>query len=313
MRGKPQKLQHGFTLIECMIALTLGMLVIAAATALLLSAQQTYLAIDDSARIDDAGASALAALGAAIRQAAYVDHGGPAAAPKPPSNAVFGIDNARPAENDPFDLGLLTRPAAINGSDMLVTRFMATDIFGKPDPDMRNCAGDILKKPATPVDRETVYNWSIFYIARGASGETELFCKPFGKNGPFRAEAVVRGVEAMQLLYGMDRNGDGLPDTFLQAAAIDAADWAKVTAVSIALSVRGASLSRSTPRRDDTSQSGKTDIRHLFGLAYSAQHADGDPGVSLDIARMKPCERNRSRRIVRGIVMLRNKQNAGEG
>ena len=45
----PSILQHGFTLIECMIAMTLGMLIIAAATALLLTAQQTYFAIDGNA------------------------------------------------------------------------------------------------------------------------------------------------------------------------------------------------------------------------------------------------------------------------
>jgi type IV pilus assembly protein PilW len=312
MRGKSRNSQHGFTLIECMIALTLGMLVIAAATALLLTAQQTYLAIDDSARIDDAGASALAALGAAIRQAAYADRGGAKAGPNPPANALFGIDNATLKTKDrPFDL----RPdPGVNGSDTLATRFMATDAAGKPDRNMRNCAGQAREKSINATDRDAAYHWSIFTIKRNDGKEPELFCRYRGADGRFHADALVPGVEAMQFLYGIDRNGDGLPETFIQAAAIDGADWAKVTAVGIALSIRGASSSSpssSSSRSTDAPQAGAADIRHLFGPAYSAQHAAGDPGVSLDLARLKPKERARIRRTFRAIVMLRNHHRDG--
>ncbi|HEY4316246.1 MAG TPA: PilW family protein [Herbaspirillum sp.] len=301
-----RKSQHGFTLIECMIALTLGMLVIAAATALLLTAQQTYLAIDDSARIDDAGASALTALKTAIRQAAYADRSGMQAAPNPPPNALFGIDNAVPASRDEFDLRSRSRPAGINGSDILVTRFMATDTAGKPAPYMLNCAGNMLKKTATQVDREAVYNWSIFYIARSASGETKLLCRYLAETGRFSADAIVHGVEAMQFLYGVDRNGDGLPESFFQAAAIHGADWAKVTAISIALSIHGAASS-SNGFANALQTDAAADIRHLFGEEYSMRHGAGDPGVRLDIARLRPGERKRIHRTVRAIVMLRNR------
>lgn len=298
--------QCGFTLIECMIALTLGMLVIAAATALLVTAQQTYSVIDDNARIDEAGATALAALGASIRQAAYADHGGLTAPLQPPFNALFGFDNtASNAQNDPFGPPSSSLPKPVNGSDVLVTRFMATDSTGKPDRTMQNCAGTALKKrPAG--DGDGVYGWSVFYIKRSEAGhEPELFCKYVDDKGAFRADAIAHGVEAMQFLYGIDRNGDGLPETFLQAAAIEDSDWKKVTAVSIALSIRGAASSSPWSPSSAASQAA-AGIRHLFGAAYSAQHAAGDPGVSLDLAGFKPDERNRPRRIVRGIVMLRN-------
>jgi type IV pilus assembly protein PilW len=308
--------QTGFTLIECMIALTLGMLVIAAATALLLSAQQTYLAIDDSARIDDAGASALAALGAAIRQAAYADRSGLLPPPNLAGHTLFGIDNAALSTSEgAFDQH---RYAGVNGSDALAVRFMTTDSAGKPDLNMQNCAGHTAKNQAVPTDADAMYDWSFFYIARDGSGEPELFCGYRAQKGNFSAYAIVRGVEAMQFLYGVDLNRDGLPDTFLQADAVNDADWAKVVAVSIALSVRGAASSLSSspsssrqPAPDATD--GTSGIRHLFGAAYSAQHAGGDPGVMLDTARLKPAERNRSRRILRSMVMLRNAWPDDEG
>lgn len=78
---------YGFTLIECMIAIALGMMVIVAATALLLIAQQTYFAIDDNAPINDYAATALTVLGGTIQQAAYVDYGSATTA----SNAPFNV------------------------------------------------------------------------------------------------------------------------------------------------------------------------------------------------------------------------------
>lgn len=291
-RGASQA-QRGFTLIECMIALTMGMLVIAAATALLLTAQRTYLAIDDNARIDDTAIDALAVLASAIRQTAYTDHGGETEALTPPLNALSGRDNATAVKSNRI----------VNHSDVLATRFMATDAAGKPDSDMFNCAGNSLGKQITPVSPDAVYDWSIFYLKRGDTGEPELFCQYRATSGRFFSVALAGGIEAMQFLYGVDLDGDGLPDTFLQAGAIDAAGWTRVTAVSIALSVRGASSSR-PPNSDSPFE--KT-IRHLFGAAYSARHAASDPGVALDVARFPHNERNLARKTVRSIVMLRNR------
>ena len=228
--------QQGMTLIECMIALTLGMLVILAATALLLSAQKTYLAIDDSARIGDTGAFAMDALAAAIRQAAYADYSGAGAMtpPKPPGNTLFGLDDATLKGRSQYP----ARTHGINGSDALFTRFMATDATGAIDPNMLNCAGNSAQHASAPGNAEAIYNWSIFYIARDGSGEPELFCRYRSKSNEFHADAIARGVDSMQFLYGVDHNQDGLPDTFLNADAIAASDWQKVVAVNIALSVR---------------------------------------------------------------------------
>jgi type IV pilus assembly protein PilW len=232
--------QQGMTLIECMIALTLGMLVILASTALFLSAQKTYLAIDDSARIGDTGAFAMDALAAAIRQAAYADHSGAGTVspPKPPGQTLFGLDDTTLIGRSLYPDQ--RRGRGINGSDVLFTRFMATDSAGAIDRNMLNCAGShSARKASMPVSAEAIYNWSIFYIALDTGGEPELFCKYRAKNDKFRADAIARGVESMQFLYGVDLNQDGLPDTFLNADAIAASDWRKVVAVDIALSVHG--------------------------------------------------------------------------
>ena len=222
--------QQGFTLIECMIALALGLLVMLAATALLLSAQKTYLVIDDNARIADTAAFALAALGSAIRQAAYADRGKGVAPPPFPGNALEGIDNAA--------LSGLALPdshhrSAVNGSDVLMTRFMANDAYGAIDDDMRNCAGHLnkysarnsterrpdkrTKKPAKntedalpqhgTIDADAAYNWSMFYIQYDDSNEPELFCRYRSATQKFHADAIARDVEALNVKCARARPG----------------------------------------------------------------------------------------------------------
>jgi type IV pilus assembly protein PilW len=236
MKIATSQTQCGMTLIECMIALTLGMLVTLAATALLLSAQKTYLAIDDGARIGDTGAFAMDVLAAAIRQTAYADrsvHRERTAAPKQPENMLLGFDDAslRGKELDFAE----RRTAGLDHSDALITRFMATDAAGAIDPNMRNCGGHAAKKPITD---DTLYNWSIFYVGKGKSGETQLFCKYRDKKQQFRASAIAGGVENMQFQYGVDLNRDGLPDTFVNADAVASKDWQNVEAVDIVLTIQ---------------------------------------------------------------------------
>jgi type IV pilus assembly protein PilW len=223
--------QRGFTLIECMIALALGALIIIAATALLLSAQQTYLAIDGRAQADDSGAYAMGVIGDAIRQAGYADHGGAMAPPSPSGIAntlLTGIDQ-----------GTLKRRG-----DTLSTRFMATGATGAADHHMRNCAGMALPAQAFPLSAATTYNWSGFYHSV-KNGESQLFCQYRTSTGDFDSAAIARGITGVGLLYGVDFNGDGLPETFLDAQAMPEPGWRKVTAVIVTLSMHAASGWRS--------------------------------------------------------------------
>jgi len=62
----------------------------------------------------------------------------------------------------------------------------------------------------------------------------------------FTAQEVVAGVENMQLLYGVDINGDFVADRYDDATTIDSNDnWAQVVAVRVSLVVLN-------PERDNT-------------------------------------------------------------
>ncbi len=66
--GMPRH-QTGFSLVELMIALTLGLIVLLAISSIYIGSQQTYRVQDDNARIQEAGRYALEVIGRSIRQA----------------------------------------------------------------------------------------------------------------------------------------------------------------------------------------------------------------------------------------------------
>lgn len=84
-----------------------------------------------------------------------------------------------------------------------------------------------------------------YYIAADASHANEptlyrrqLAMTSSGVSGLDTAQALVAGVENMQLLYGVDTNADQQADIYQQARDITAANWPRVVSVRLDLLVR---------------------------------------------------------------------------
>lgn len=67
-----------------------------------------------------------------------------------------------------------------------------------------------------------------YYIANGTSGRPSLFRQTNG-----RAMELLEGVEDMQLIYGLDTNRNGVPNTFVTATEV--ADWDNLVAIKVEL------------------------------------------------------------------------------
>jgi type IV pilus assembly protein PilW len=289
----------GLALVELMVALAIGALVVLGALVLLLEATRGYGAQMDAADVDDGGAYALGVLGAAVRQAGYADwaRAGTAAAA---SAAVQGADARTVART----AGLLDAGpgAPVNDSDALALHF-----DGAADGSVFNCAGF----PVTDAAR----GWSIFFVARTARGEAELLCKYHGAHG-WSADAIMRGVDTFQVLYGVDGEpAAGVAQRYLSASAIDALDadlppvgttpaeqarerarrsyWRRVVSVRVALLVHGSGRARlGAPQRWE-----------LFGADYPAGR---DGGAVLEEARLPPDQQHRERHLFAATFVLRN-------
>lgn len=310
----------GATVVELMVSLTLGLLVALVASALLVSSNGSYAHQAEAAKLGDNGRYALGILSRAIRQVAFVDWDradAPVSAGPDDSASVGGVD-ARSISRDSD--GIATPiSGAVNGSDVLAVRYFGTGSGSLGDGSVINCAGFGVGQAHSEAER----GWSIFYVATDAGGEAELRCKYRGQNS-WGADAIVRGVDTFQVLYGVDTDdpADGVVNQYLNATAIDALDhalalvgadaaarerdlnrktyWKRIVSIKVALLLHGerGSGAPGLPVQFD-----------LFGKDYAAAHAGDDPGARIDEAALPAALRGRARHLEMTTILLRNRPN----
>lgn len=304
--------QLGLTLAEMLIALGLGLLVLLLGSVLLLSAASSYQALADGARLDDGGRYALEIIARAVRQTDFVDWDGAGAADDASPN-IRGLD-ARTLDRASDGIAM-ARPAGDNSSDVLALRYPGAGPAPGGDGSVLNCAGFPVAAGATPDQR----GWSIFYVARAADGIAELRCKYQGKSS-WGADAIVRGVDSFQVLYGIDTDmpRDGLANRYLSASALDALDamlaldgtdaaarmrdlnrkshWKRVTAIKVGLLLHGV---------QDSAEADVTRTFDLFGKAYGDAHARADPGSRVSSSHLRRSVRARERQVFQATFLLR--------
>lgn len=288
------------TLAEVLVALAVSMGIVLTAGRLLLLANGAYAAQAEAAGIEDGGRFAVDLMSRAVRQAGALDvdaFAGPDADAAPARLA--GLDartlaRTTPGIDDPL-------PAAVNGSDVLAVRFPGTGAGGG-DGSTVDCAG-------FPVGAGEE-GWSIFYVARNGEGEAELRCKYRG-TASWSADAVVSGVDGLQVLYGVDTDDppDGVANRYVNADGIDALDapfagaadfnrrthWKRVVGVRVGLLLHGSRPTRGEPG---------SARYYLLGAGYADAAGADDAGSTLDEARMAPDLRRRERRLFTFTVAL---------
>jgi len=241
---------RGFTLVELLVALALSATLVLAATASLVLAQRGFHAVDASAQMRENSRFAIEIIQRIALQAGY--HDPVSAEPVSTSGAIFGMDNvlAKLSSNHSdaltaADFVSRSNPtpsrsdskcasnadtACNNGSDALAIRFRAT-----ADGSMVSCAGIQL------LADEPVVN--LFHIAKNsANGEPSLMCSYFSSaSRSWITQSLVDGVESFQVLYGVDSNGDSVPEQFKNATQIAHAGsrWESVQILRIGLLMRG--------------------------------------------------------------------------
>jgi type IV pilus assembly protein PilW len=328
--GRSRTCEAGVTLVELMISITLGLIVVMAATALFLSAKGSYTAQDEETRLQDTGRYALEILSRSVRQTAFVNWDrsqAPIASTSAGSASIAGLDD----RSLKATVSGITSPVtpSVNGSDVLALRFFGAGTGLHGDRTIVNCAGFGIPAAASSDSADTDRGWSIFFVGKDASGESELYCKYRGgadETGEptWRSESIARGVDSFQVLYGLDSDGDDLPNQFMTASAIEALDnaltlagdteearekdknakthWKKVTVIRIALLLHGTT---STPGNVTPSEF------DLFGKEYSDARATIDPGTRIQEASLPRSSRNRIRRIFTSTIQLRNQSSGG--
>lgn len=320
------------TLVELLVAMTLGLLVTLAAASALVTSRRGAGTVDAASQLRDnarfatdliqrlavqAGFEDLAVVSApyAGTEAQYAQINQIAISDLLPN--VYGSNNAVPATNDPLNVAT-RRPAsdAGNGSDVLILQYQAARASIDPsstsdasDRSMITCAGNA--PPLASIGR----NDRIFSVLSvGLSqGEPSLMCLTQSTtSGAISTTPLIMGVESFQVLYGVDNvtpnaalgpdnAAESVANRYLRADQLTVpgdqnatyANWRRVRSLRIGMVLRGPERSAQSATR-----------QQLFPLG--SQYASNlDPGSSYAVTDA------RLRQTVIFTVHLRNCQNQG--
>ena len=320
--------QKGLTLVELLVAMTLGLLVVLAASAALLVSRQGFFAVDAASQLRDNARYAQDTVQRVGVQAGFkniflmrtsnVATSG--LDPNPPP-FVFGINNAKRSSGNAWDASSSwgANDAGKN-SDILVLRAQtstASIMSPASDGTIIDCLG--VAPTTLPSGPDEANVMSILHVQVSSDGEPSLMCsRPSGSG--FDPQPLVQGVESFQVLYGVDNVApgtvptgatDSVPERYLRADQLKVAgndvatyaNWRRVRSLRIGMVLR----SQPGSAVDTASQTFYplgTSVGSSGGAVGSAfANATNDPGSVLT-----PAVDRRLRQVVTFTVHLRNFQ-----
>lgn len=254
---------RGFTLVELLVALTIGLLITLVVTQAYLSGLGTQRAQTSLTRAQEASRFAFDALSKAIRRAGY----------KNPKATGLGFCDSPTvvrlvAGNDMASIN----PTAANLAGSTVTVLNTSDVvrvryFGEGNTVTNTADGTISDCQGTAVAPNTLVEETYFVAAdANNSNEPTLFCysSASAANGNV---ALIPGVESLQMLFGLDTNSDGSINGYVTATNITNANANNVRSIMISMVTR-------TPEATAVNRLAQS-INH-FGSNYNP--ATGDAG-----------------------------------
>ncbi|KVX10764.1 N-terminal cleavage protein [Burkholderia ubonensis] len=210
------------TLLELLIAMSVGLLVLAAVGALYHAQRVGQRRADDAFRMRDAASTALTLIGQQIQMAGFqpLDL---STSPLPP---LFGCASGRVRGED---AQVRCEPAPAS-SDALLVRYVGDAVSTWPTANgqVSDCLGQGVGAPA---DRPLVSNRFDAHVST-TTGEPELYCEGNGRLGT--AQPVVSEIDQLRLRFL--RRGE---TRFVDARAMRADDWRNVIAVHVCVRARG--------------------------------------------------------------------------
>jgi type IV pilus assembly protein PilW len=227
--------QQGRSLVEVMIALTLGLVVLLAVSSMFIGNRGTYRSMDDKARLDEEGRLALQLLVQHVRMAGYgrltnntkpfadndVASAGQTTSFVSPAvftrfnqatairveDSGFGanaIRGCRTGFANPQAMAAALTCAAGGTSDALMVRYEvdanSSNLTAANVP--TDCIGNAIN--ATPTTEGPIFIIdNRFFIQTNAAGTPELFCQGNGANLTLAAQPLAENVEQMTITYGL--------------------------------------------------------------------------------------------------------------
>ena len=276
-----QRDAKGFSLIEMMVSMAIGMVLMVAIAQLFYGNRQTAAIQDQAARMQETARYAIQILQKEVRMAGFR---------RTESTGTFDAANPMITGVNAF----AGPPAAPNGSDEVTVRYWGSDNGAgtAADNSVFDCIGNAVRLNERVVDR--------FHIANNATGEPSLYCQNtnFG-TGVVTDNELVPGVESMQILAGVDTDADKSPNKYIP--------WNDASMnLDQVLTLRISFLLRTD---DGITQATDSNKYNHFGLAYAPSNVApaGDAGAVFNQAGA--ALDRRIRRLYSTTITIRNRVN----
>ena len=208
--------QRGFSLVELMVSLVIGLFVLAGVGSVYITGKRSYQARDGLSLLQENGRTAITVIERMVVRAGY-----PMFADLQPvlhASTQLWTLYTEEGESASGELGIvLSADGGVGNSDILTVQYQpAGDAAWR---DGEDCVGNKSK-----IDGRVI---STFFVEGG-----RLKCRGSGKK---TAEPLVDNVVAMQVEYGEDLDNDGFADKYVNARNVG--EWTEIVAIRVALLV----------------------------------------------------------------------------
>lgn len=186
----------GFTLLELLIALTIGMILTLVVSLLLVNSRRTYATTDDASRVQENMRYTYQLLNRMVHLAGYKS------SPNSKTEEIFGVGNPVLSATDGGGTAPDTFAVSFQGNN--------NGTAAAADGSIVDCLGASVPAGVTAVNT--------FTIATGANGAPALFCAVGNPAGA--PVEIVPNVANMQILYGVDDDGNLVANRYVPGTAI---------------------------------------------------------------------------------------------
>lgn len=220
----------GLSLIELLIAMFIGLFLLAGITSSYIYSKKSSISRDQYSLLEDNGRIALEIMSRTLEHTGYTSSIG---APLVNNFITTSVDSRTCSGGGASVINTGLFPANstlnndVNGDRIGVVYLGDADVSS-------DCTGAALPancqiSPTTTAETASIY--STFYLN---NADNTLMCAGSREN---TAQVIAEGVENMQILYGIDANGDKAVDRYVNADNVNGS-WNSVISVQIAILVR---------------------------------------------------------------------------
>jgi len=232
--------QLGLSLIELMVALGLGVFLLAGLVQTSVSNRQAFEVIQSSTGVQNSARFSFEFMSKTLRMAGYFNGGS--------VNDDFAENLLTLTSNDKLNETFwvadsdFEEGAVVDGSDSASAVFsdgqadtdsVSIRLLGDPDNNVFDCTGQAIVANS---DYETAKTEAPTQISYYIDTNNNLACSVSGA----AAVPLVNGIENMQIRYGLSENLT-TPERYLNASDMSATDWANVTTIAISILARSES------------------------------------------------------------------------